>query len=91
MNGFDTVNIGPISRVVRVQYVDPAQIVPYWDLARQYVLADHMFQTEGSGSYTAHQDLIAGGTNIDPSTRPSIFLASVRCGVATSGQGRKPA
>jgi phospholipase C len=66
MNGFDTVNIGPIKGQYVYQYVDPAQIVPYWDLARQYVLADHMFQTEGSGSYTAHQDLIAGGTNVDP-------------------------
>lgn len=47
------------------QYVDPSQIQPYWDLAQQYVLADHMFQTQGSGSFTAHQDLIAGGTSID--------------------------
>jgi phospholipase C len=66
MNGFDTVDIGPINGQYVYQYVDPRQIVPYWDLARQYVLADHMFQTQGSGSYTAHQDLIAGGTNIDP-------------------------
>ena len=32
---------------------------------RAYVLADHMFQTQGSGSYTAHQDLIRGNTAID--------------------------
>ena len=44
------------------QYVDPADVKPYWDLAKQYVLADHLFQTQGSGSFTAHQDLIAGGT-----------------------------
>jgi phospholipase C len=66
MNGFDTVNIGPEPGTYVYQYVDPAQIGPYWALARQYVLSDNMFQTEGSGSYTAHQDLIAGGTNIDP-------------------------
>jgi phospholipase C len=47
------------------QYVDPKQIAPYWEIARTYVLADHMFQTQGSGSYTAHQDLIRGGTSID--------------------------
>jgi phospholipase C len=47
------------------QYIDPAQIQPYWTLARNYVLADHMFQTQGSGSFTAHQDLIAGGTAIN--------------------------
>ncbi|HTU82552.1 MAG TPA: alkaline phosphatase family protein [Candidatus Acidoferrales bacterium] len=48
------------------QYVDPAQIRPYWRLAHQYVLADHMFQSQSSGSFTAHQDLIAGGTEINP-------------------------
>ena len=48
------------------QYVNPSQIQPYWDLADQYVLADHIFQTQGSGSFTAHQDLIAGGTAINP-------------------------
>ncbi|HVN68222.1 MAG TPA: alkaline phosphatase family protein, partial [Candidatus Binatia bacterium] len=37
---------------------------PYWDLAKQYVLADHVFQTQGSGSFTAHQDLIRGGTEL---------------------------
>ncbi|HEY5425495.1 MAG TPA: alkaline phosphatase family protein, partial [Candidatus Tumulicola sp.] len=47
------------------QYVDPADIVPYWTLATQYALLDHLFQTQGSGSFTAHQDLIAGGTAID--------------------------
>ena len=44
------------------QYVDPDQIAPYWAMATQYVLGEHMFQTQGSGSFTAHQDLIAGAT-----------------------------
>ncbi len=44
------------------QYVDPKDIAPYWDLAKHYALADHLFQTQGSGSFTAHQDLIRGGT-----------------------------
>ncbi len=48
------------------QYVNPSDIAPYWDIAKQYVLADHTFQTQGSGSFTAHQDLIAGGTDISP-------------------------
>ena len=65
MDGFDLVPIGKIPGTYVYQYVDPAQIRPYWTLAQQYVLADHMFQTEGSGSFTAHQDLIAGGTAID--------------------------
>jgi phospholipase C len=45
-------------------YVDPSQIAPYWALAKQYVLADHMFATQGSASFTAHQDLIRGGTMV---------------------------
>ncbi len=49
------------------QYVDPTQIQSYWTLAQQYALADEMFQTQGSGSFTAHQDLIAGTTAIDSS------------------------
>lgn len=65
MDGFDLVPVQTAPGTYVYQYVDPAQIQPYWALARQYVLADHMFQTQGSGSFTAHQDLIAGGTAID--------------------------
>jgi phospholipase C len=56
---------GPTCRY-SYQYVNPAQIAPYWDMAKQYVLADHTFQQQGSGSFTAHQELIAGGTLITP-------------------------
>jgi phospholipase C len=44
------------------QYVNTSQIQPYWTIAQQYALADEMFQTQGSGSFSAHQDLIAGAT-----------------------------
>jgi phospholipase C len=64
MNGFDLIRDGPFSGTALYQYVNPAQIQPYWTLAKQYVLADHMFQTQGTGSFTAHQDLIAGGAAI---------------------------
>ncbi|MGP8099941.1 MAG: alkaline phosphatase family protein, partial [Candidatus Cybelea sp.] len=70
MDGFDVDPIpaggGKIDCLHPYQYVNPAQIVPYWDIAEQYVLADHMYQTQGSGSFTAHQDLIAGGTAVTP-------------------------
>ena len=67
MDGFDLIHIGaggdgPPACRYPYQYVNPKEIAPYWELARQYVLADHTFQTQGSGSFTAHQDLIAGGT-----------------------------
>jgi phospholipase C len=55
------------------QYVDPSQITSYWTLASTYVLADQLFSTQGSASFTAHQDLIAGSTLIDqPSDTESI-------------------
>jgi phospholipase C len=67
MDGFDLSHIDGNNPAGKYpyQYVDPTQIQPYWTLAQQYVLADHMFQTQGSGSFTAHQDLIAGGTAIN--------------------------
>ncbi|MBV8198496.1 MAG: hypothetical protein JO263_10200 [Candidatus Eremiobacteraeota bacterium] len=69
MNGFGGEGGGPrcpgyAGRRV-YQYVNPTEIAPYWDIASQYVLADHTFQTEGSGSFTAHQDLIRGATTYD--------------------------
>jgi phospholipase C len=54
------------------QYVKPSEIAPYWDIAKQWILADNMFQTQGSGSFTAHQDLIRGGTCIDACPSPSV-------------------
>ena len=47
------------------EYVDPTDVAPYWAIATDYAIADHTFQTQGSGSFTAHQDLIRGGTAID--------------------------
>jgi len=75
MDGFDLVKFGATGKgpqaecTYAYQYVDPNDIKPYWDIAKQYVLADNMFDTQGSESFTGHQDLIAGGTvvNYDPS------------------------
>ncbi|MGC1380094.1 MAG: alkaline phosphatase family protein, partial [Candidatus Baltobacteraceae bacterium] len=47
------------------QYVYQSDVQPYWTLAQTYAIADQMFQTQGSGSFTAHQDLIRGGTEIN--------------------------
>ncbi|MGC1758218.1 MAG: alkaline phosphatase family protein [Candidatus Cybelea sp.] len=68
MDGFNLIQSGASGQpegTKPYQYVDPMQIQSYWALARQYVLADHMFQTQGSGSFTAHQDLIRGATDIN--------------------------
>lgn len=68
MDGFNVAPIpaGGSAGLLPYQYVAPDQIEPYWTLAKRYVLADRMFMTEGSQSFIAHQDLIAGGTQIAP-------------------------
>jgi|HubBroStandDraft_6_1064221.scaffolds.fasta_scaffold00104_4 phospholipase C len=71
MDGFDLVHFGADGSGAQAectyayQYVDPNDIQPYWDIAKQYVLADHAFTTQGSSSFTGHQALIAGGTAIN--------------------------
>lgn len=50
------------------QYVNPAQVQPYYAMATGYAIADKMFQTQGGGSFTAHQDLIRGGTELSSTT-----------------------
>ncbi len=47
-------------------YVERSLIKPYWTMAREYVLADHMFPTEYGGSFTAHLTLIAGTDDLTP-------------------------
>ena len=41
-------------------YTPRKEIAPYWDMAKQYVLADRMFQSNLDGSFVAHQYAIAG-------------------------------
>jgi len=40
-------------------YAPPGEVKPYWDMAKSYVLADHMFQSNLDGSFVAHQYTIA--------------------------------
>jgi phospholipase C len=46
-------------------YVDRTESKPYWDLARQYALADRMFSTDTASSFIAHQQLIAGTVRLN--------------------------
>jgi phospholipase C len=62
------------------QYVNPKAIVPYWTVAKRWGLADEMFQTQGSDSFTAHQELIRGGTCISSTytcQNPSQYTISL--------------
>ncbi len=67
MNGFNRIlgATGLPERAEPYEYVNPADIAPYWTLASTYALANAMFATQGSDSFPAHQDLIRGGTAID--------------------------
>lgn len=64
MDGFDNATFGNglPECSYPYQYTNPNQILPYISLATQYALAEHMYTTQGSDSFTAHQDLIRGGT-----------------------------
>jgi phospholipase C len=67
MNGFDRVPVGkPLPPTYMYSYVRRPLVKPYWDMAQQYVFDDHMFPTEFGPSFTAHQNLIAGSTEITP-------------------------
>jgi phospholipase C len=65
MDGWNLVYVnGKYCATCAYAYVNPNAIKPYWTMAQQYVLADHTFPTEGSGSFTSHQDLIRGDSAI---------------------------
>ncbi|HKU82171.1 MAG TPA: alkaline phosphatase family protein [Candidatus Tumulicola sp.] len=64
MDGFDLPYVNGHRCTCAYQYVKKDDIRPYWTMAKQYVLGDHLFQTQASGSFTAHQDLIRGDTDL---------------------------
>ncbi len=66
MDGFNRTQIsgGKPAGTFPYAYVERSQVAPYWDLARQYALADHFFPTMFGGSFTAHLDLIAGTASL---------------------------
>src|ERR1700722_3566504 len=66
MNGFDKVpwrcgKGGCPTKIPPYSYVEPSEIQPYWDLARQYALADQMYASNiDESSFISHQYIIAG-------------------------------
>jgi phospholipase C len=59
MDGFDKERGigGPTNR--EYVYVPHSESKPYWDMAHEFVLADHMFQSQLDESFVAHQYIIA--------------------------------
>ena len=58
MDNFAQSNASPST--LPYSYVPEKDVEPYWALARQYVLGDHMFQANTGPSFVAHQYMIAG-------------------------------
>src|SRR5208337_3449307 len=54
-------------------YVDPSEVIPYFQLAEQYTFGDRMFQTNQGPSFPAHQFLIAGTSAPTPTS--NLFAA----------------
>lgn len=54
-------------------YLQRSAVTPYWTIAKQYVLADHMFPTMFGPSYTGHLTLIAGTADLSPTQSEADF------------------
>ncbi|HEY1975623.1 MAG TPA: alkaline phosphatase family protein [Candidatus Baltobacteraceae bacterium] len=65
MNGFNG-TVSGLPNDYPYAHLRRSEILPYWDLAQHYVLADHMFPTEFGPSFTGHLSLIAGTTSLSP-------------------------
>ncbi|MGH9599359.1 MAG: phospholipase C [Terracidiphilus sp.] len=84
MDGFAQSGADPPT--LAYSYVPRKDVEPYWDLAEQYTLGDHMFQSNTGPSFVAHQYMIAGqsgdvvgnptgtiwGCDADPSARAPL-------------------
>ena len=67
MDGADKIPVGCKAGAVgcpppnpQFQYVNPADVQPYFQLAQTYTFADRMFQTNQGPSFPAHQFIISG-------------------------------
>jgi phospholipase C len=59
MNGFNK-GLKRGAEFLPFGYAPPSEVKPYHDMARQYVFADHMFQTNEGPSFAAHLYLVSG-------------------------------
>jgi phospholipase C len=59
MNGFNNEEIYGSPRDGQYAYVPHEESKPYWDMAHEFVLADHMFASQLDESFVAHQYIIA--------------------------------
>ena len=55
------------------QYVNPSEVVPYFQLAERYTFGDRMFQSNQGPSFPAHQFIISGTSA--PTATSNLFAA----------------
>lgn len=67
MNGFNVEHVsGSGPPLLAYAVVPRRESAPYWQMAKEYALADRMFPTEFGPSFTAHLNLIGGNTELTP-------------------------
>jgi phospholipase C len=70
LDGFDEVATSPKSTAYApYQYVERSEVQPYFDIATEFTLADHMFASQNGPSFPGHEYLVAGqagGADDDP-------------------------
>jgi phospholipase C len=64
-DGFDKIRFGEsgtgeLAKLYAYAYVKRSETKAYWDFAKQYALADHMFFTQTAASFIAHQIILSG-------------------------------
>ena len=70
MDGFDLIrsNVngsGTFAKNYPYSFVKRSEIAAYWDFAKRYALADHMFFSDTAASFIAHQEIIAGTVRLN--------------------------
>jgi phospholipase C len=73
MDGADKITCTRCPPNAEFKYVDPSEVAPYFQLARQYTFGDRMFQTNQGPSFPAHQFIISGTSA--PTATSNLFAA----------------
>ncbi len=78
MDGFDKTPLddGAPAGNYPYAYLAHSQVAPYWAMAKEFTLADHMFPTEFGPSFTSHLALIAGTMNLSPTLAEANYPTS---------------
>jgi phospholipase C len=68
---------------MQYMYVNPSDVVPYFQMAQTYAFADEMFQSNEGPSFPAHQFILSGTS--EPSIGSTSFAAENMGGTGNAG------